>query len=556
MPDNVGYTPGVGATVAADDIGGVLHQRVKIGVGSDGTAVDVSSANPMPITAPSALPISTPSAIDVNVGNFPASQAVTGPLTDAQLRASAVNITSTGGVSTTPLDPSTATTFGPITAANTVLFAAVDTANERTVVLQLSGLWVGGIDLQASQDGTTWFDADGISQNNEVGTTCTVYAPDVVNIPVTARFFRAITAPNFAGSVSGSYTLRTIDPPTFFTNTVLQDVASGVQVPVSGFDPQGYPRPLTLNEQGHTIPADGRVITGSRNGASVGPIVQLETTGYGTVALQLAGTFTGTITFQVSNDGTAWSSAVAWPAAGAAAPVNTATAVGQWLIPAAGRFFRAQITTAGTGFPLAVAVLKNFSAFNPTSSPNIAANSSVNVAQIAGTAAVSAGVAGTLAVGGNIAVGSAPTTNPVSLAWDGTNTRRILTDASSGGIVLGSSAVTNGQTLARFSQTVVTPAATQIKASAGRLTMLNVSNGATVAGFLHLYNAAAVTLGTTSDVQVFAIPANVSNFNISLPDGGLYFSTGIGAAFTAGVAANDNTAFGSAPTLIANYAFI
>ena len=51
MADNVGYTPGTGATVAADEIGGVLHQRVKIGVGADGTAVDVSEANPMPIDA-------------------------------------------------------------------------------------------------------------------------------------------------------------------------------------------------------------------------------------------------------------------------------------------------------------------------------------------------------------------------------------------------------------------------------------------------------------------------------------------------------------------------
>lgn len=40
MADNVGYTPGVGATVAADDISGVLHQRVKISLGADGSAVD------------------------------------------------------------------------------------------------------------------------------------------------------------------------------------------------------------------------------------------------------------------------------------------------------------------------------------------------------------------------------------------------------------------------------------------------------------------------------------------------------------------------------------
>lgn len=50
MADNVGYTPGTGATVAADEIGGVLHQRIKLGIGDDGTAVDVSAANPMPVT--------------------------------------------------------------------------------------------------------------------------------------------------------------------------------------------------------------------------------------------------------------------------------------------------------------------------------------------------------------------------------------------------------------------------------------------------------------------------------------------------------------------------
>jgi hypothetical protein len=50
MADNVGYTPGSGAVIAADDIGGVLHQRVKIGVGADNTAVDVSDANPMPVS--------------------------------------------------------------------------------------------------------------------------------------------------------------------------------------------------------------------------------------------------------------------------------------------------------------------------------------------------------------------------------------------------------------------------------------------------------------------------------------------------------------------------
>ena len=50
MPDNIGYTPGSGAIIAADDIGGALHQRIKVVVGAGGVNDgDVSLANPMPI---------------------------------------------------------------------------------------------------------------------------------------------------------------------------------------------------------------------------------------------------------------------------------------------------------------------------------------------------------------------------------------------------------------------------------------------------------------------------------------------------------------------------
>ena len=49
MTDNVGYTPGAGATIAADDIGGILYQRIKLAVGDDGTAQDVSELQPLPV---------------------------------------------------------------------------------------------------------------------------------------------------------------------------------------------------------------------------------------------------------------------------------------------------------------------------------------------------------------------------------------------------------------------------------------------------------------------------------------------------------------------------
>lgn len=51
MADNVLITPGSGDIVAADDIAGAKHQRVKITVGTDGVNDgDVSSSNPMPTT--------------------------------------------------------------------------------------------------------------------------------------------------------------------------------------------------------------------------------------------------------------------------------------------------------------------------------------------------------------------------------------------------------------------------------------------------------------------------------------------------------------------------
>lgn len=53
MADNVLIDEGTGGTtgvpVAADEIAGVKHQRVKVEHGADGSATDVSTASPMPV---------------------------------------------------------------------------------------------------------------------------------------------------------------------------------------------------------------------------------------------------------------------------------------------------------------------------------------------------------------------------------------------------------------------------------------------------------------------------------------------------------------------------
>lgn len=50
MADNVAYTPGSGATIAADDIAGALHQRIKLTLGGDGeNQGDVQGATTDPV---------------------------------------------------------------------------------------------------------------------------------------------------------------------------------------------------------------------------------------------------------------------------------------------------------------------------------------------------------------------------------------------------------------------------------------------------------------------------------------------------------------------------
>jgi len=75
MADNTTLNPGVGGDViATDDIAGVKYQRIKIGFGEEGTYLDVSDTDPLPVL---------------------------GPLTDAELRAAAVAVT--GGLTDTEL---------------------------------------------------------------------------------------------------------------------------------------------------------------------------------------------------------------------------------------------------------------------------------------------------------------------------------------------------------------------------------------------------------------------------------------------------------------------
>lgn len=145
MADNVGYTPGTGATVAADDISGVLHQRVKIGVGTDGVAVDVSSSNPMPVSG--TVTANTGLSQPLTDAQLRASSvSVSGPLTDTQLRASAVPVSGAFFQATQPVSvaslplPSGASTLAEQQSQTTILGTIdADTASISTSCSSIDG---------------------------------------------------------------------------------------------------------------------------------------------------------------------------------------------------------------------------------------------------------------------------------------------------------------------------------------------------------------------------------------------------------------------------------
>lgn len=119
MADNVAITPGTGATVAADDIGGVLYQRIKPVFGVDGSATDVSASNPLPVTGPLTDAELRATAVPVS-----------GPLTDAQLRATAVPIADGGG----SLTVDGTVTANPTRKALTFTTTTISTSGDNTII--------------------------------------------------------------------------------------------------------------------------------------------------------------------------------------------------------------------------------------------------------------------------------------------------------------------------------------------------------------------------------------------------------------------------------------
>jgi len=90
VADNV-VLPGEGQSVATDDVGGAQYQRVKLDVGGDGVSVPVVGS--LPVSGPLTDAQLRAAAVPVSGTFWQATQPVSGPVTDAQIRATPIGVT-------------------------------------------------------------------------------------------------------------------------------------------------------------------------------------------------------------------------------------------------------------------------------------------------------------------------------------------------------------------------------------------------------------------------------------------------------------------------------
>ena len=157
MADNVNITQGTGTIIAADDIAGVLHQRVKLSQGADGAAVDVSSAAPLNVTLANTGANATPIVVDLGANNdvtvaslpLPTGAATSALQTQPGVDIGDVTINNAAGASAVNIQDggNSITVDGSVAVSGTVTVASHAVTNAGTFVVQENGAALTALQL-------------------------------------------------------------------------------------------------------------------------------------------------------------------------------------------------------------------------------------------------------------------------------------------------------------------------------------------------------------------------------------------------------------------------
>lgn len=566
MADNVQFqsatpaTPDAATIVATDEIAGRHFQLFKLAFGAAGD--ELSSIVRLPVALDAAtLARLEPYAVQAISGNvgilgtvpvsgafFQATQPVSGPLTDAQLRSAAVPISiassiavtgtffqatqpisaaalplptgaassaaqDTGNASllsidaknpalvsgrvpvdgsevTQPVDTIDTTATGALAALNAVL--AVSTAGRSGAAIEVTGAFVGTIQFEGSLNGTTWTPINAV----QAGTTNILQTTTVPGLyrltPGGLQQIRANMIAWTSGSAAIAMRASLAVGGIFFNQALPPGVNTIGNVGVSNLETQ---------------------ITGSLT--ALNGVVQIDTTKGALVTAFISGTYSQTFTFEIF-DGTTWYPVAAKRGDTTAVASSTGALVSSsvvFQVPCQGApqmRIRCSAFTSGS----AAIVLRSLAiGSDPVNGVVI-----TGTVPVSGTVTANQGTMAALPAGAN-AIGDV-----------GLQARANATGAMLNARVMSAATVNN----------------TLVKASAGRVLGWSLSNTSAAAKFVKIYNKSSAPIaGTDTPVLTLVIPAGgtiifSSNIGIALATGFGYAITNLAAdADTTAVALND-----------------
>jgi len=238
-------------------------------------------------------------------------------------------------------------------------------------------------------------------------------------------------------------------------------------------------------------PAPTLQLTGSASAVNT-DLFSVNCSAYRSINFQITGTWVATVSFQVSNDNTNWSSFGVFNGAGATASIGATSANGVWFGTLGGfNYVRARLTAYTSGTASVVGYLLR---------------------------------------------------EPVSFANNANTSQFIVGGATASGV-----------TLYTLNSAASTNAAT-IKSTGANVYGLSVMNTSAATKYVRLFNlTTAPTVGTDVPIMVVAVPATSSKEILYVP--ALRFGTGLAVAITGGAAATDSTAVAAGDVqLLVSYA--
>ena len=604
MADNVETNPASGGAVfATDNIGGVNHPYAKMEFGADNTATPVSESDPLPVTDAGngaklddilAALTGGSSTVEIGATSLAALELVGVKGADGATIASDANplpvsvmgdLTvdlvgvkgSDGATIASDSNPLPVSVMGDLTVdlvgvkgvdGATIASGAnpfpVDLGSTSLAALELIGIkGVDGSAIVANANPLPISDAGGsvtVDGTVELGAT-SLAALELIGIKgADGSGIAANANPLPISDAGGSLTVDGTVELGATSLAALESITIGTALPAGANTigtvdlTAGSLAALELigikGTDGANIAADtNRLPVGLPDGAAVSGTVTSaavlftqDMLSYQSLTLQITSIGSGnTITFEASEDQTTWYAVICHQQGGVSG--TGATSLGLRLYQRQARYFRARVSTYGSGTVTVQGTLSivNMSPFSvPTSNGN-------------GTLATGTGVVG------NTVLRVTPVTDvnaPVNVAQingvaptmgkgaSGTGVQRVTIANDSDGIISPVPMTSGGLSISRTLSANNTTGISA-KGSAGQVYTIIAHNINAAARFLKLYNkATAPTVGTDTPVMTLPIPGNTAGAGFVIDTGGMgiAFATGIGYGITTGVADNDTGA--------------